>query len=112
MTRLPAHLEVAALIRSAQGQGGFAAVLRKGERDAGTILVVALRNGANPRLFERMPSIDGTRRWIESRAQNPENKAEFDDYLVRRTAQDGDLWLIELDVSNPERLIGSAGTGD
>lgn len=112
MTRLPAHLEVAALIRSAQAEGGFAAVLRKGERDAGTILVVALTNGANRRLFERMPALDGSRSWTESRLEDPADSVAFDEYLVRRSAQDGDLWLIELDVPNPERLVGSAGTRD
>ena len=112
MTRLPAHLEVSGLIRRAQAEGGFAAVLRKGERDAGTILVVALQNGLNPRLFERMPTLEGERRWTETHRQDPENKAVFDEYLVRRRAQDADLWLIELDVPNPERLIGLAGTRD
>ena len=55
--RLPAHLEVAALIRQVNAEGGFAAVLAKGERDAGTILVVLAHNGGNPRLFERMPDL-------------------------------------------------------
>lgn len=106
MSRLPAHLEVAGLIRQAQAQGGFAAVLHKGERDAGTILVVALENGKSPRLFERFPSLDGSRLWTETRAQEVDNPADFDAYLARRTSLDRDIWLIELDVPNPERLIG------
>lgn len=104
--RLQAHLEVAGLVRRAQAMGGFAAVLRKGERDAGTILVVALENGANPRLFERMPQLDGTRRWTEAKAQDPAHKDQFEAYLARRGAQDPDVWIVELDVANPERLIG------
>ncbi|HUQ13254.1 MAG TPA: DUF1491 family protein [Novosphingobium sp.] len=110
MSRIAAHLEVAGLIRLAQAEGGFAAVLRRGERDAGTILVVALQNGKNPRLFERFPSIDGSRRWTETRAQPSENPGDFEAYLARRAAQDGDLWLIELDVPNPQRLIDTTGT--
>ena len=39
-TRLPAHLEVAGLIRAVEAAGGFATVIAKGERDAGTLLVV------------------------------------------------------------------------
>ena len=42
-------------------QGGFATVLHKGERDAGTILVVITRNGEQSVAYERMPQLDGTR---------------------------------------------------
>ena len=53
--RLPARLEVAALIRLAQNGGGFAAVLKGGEDTAGTILLVLTEKGDNPRVYERMP---------------------------------------------------------
>ena len=103
--RLPAHLEVAALRRAAESAGGFAAVLHKGERDGGAILVVLAENGGNPRLFERMPGLDGSRRWIETRSQNSENNEEFSEYLKRRSTRDPDLWIVELDIADGERLI-------
>ena len=110
--RLPAHLEVSGLIRRVAAEGGFAAVLAKGERDAGTILLVMRDSRTNPRLFERMPHPDGTRPWTLSRTQDPDNKQDFEDYLARRQAQDRDLWIVELDSPNPERFIGdSAGQG-
>jgi hypothetical protein len=104
--RLPAHLEVAGLIRIAQAEGGFASVLQKGERDAGTILLILTHRGANARVFERMPRADGTREWALSRQENIDNKAELEDWLERRKAQDQDLWIVELDIANGERLIG------
>ena len=104
--RLPAHLEVAGLLRAAQQAGGFAAVLKKGERDAGTILIVCAEKGANRRLFERMPSLDGKRKWSEVRAETIDNTPEFDDYLSRRGGQDPELWIIELDIADGERFIG------
>jgi len=103
--RLPAHLEVASLIRRVQAEGGFATVLHKGERDAGTILVVLAENGANFRLYERMPQLDGSRQWTLSRTQDPENKSDFQDYLDRRAAQDSDTWILELDIADGERFI-------
>ncbi len=103
--RLPAHLEVAALRRAAESAGGFAAVLHKGERDSGAILVVLAENGGNPRLFERMPSPAGSRRWIEARGQNSENEEELSEYLRRRSARDPDLWIVELNIADGERLI-------
>ncbi len=104
--RLPAHLEAAALIRQTQAEGGFAAVLQKGESEAGTILLVLCENDTNARVYERMPAPDGDRKWTLSRSQDDENKAEFREYLTRRGAQDRDLWIIELDIAQGERLIG------
>lgn len=104
--RLPTYLEVAALLRQTQISGGFASVLTKGEREAGTILVVLRERGANPRLFERMPTPEGLRKWVCSRSEIIENSQEIDAYLDRRAAQDRDLWIIELDIANGERLIG------
>lgn len=104
--RLPAHLEAAALIRRTQAAGGFATVLQKGEREAGTILLVLCENDTNARTYERMPVPDGTRNWVCSKVQNPENKPEFSHYIARRGEQDRDLWIIELDIAQGERLIG------
>jgi hypothetical protein len=103
--RLPAHLEVSALLRAAESAGGFATALKKGEREGGTILVVLTGKGANARVFERMPAPDGTRSWTVSKTQDTENPSEFQEYLDRRGRQDPDLWIIELDVANGERLI-------
>lgn len=106
--RIPAHIEASALIRRAQAEGGFAAVLAKGHKEAGTLLVVLTENGTKTRAYERMPQLDGTRNWALTRSQDAENKAEFSDYLDRRSRQDDDLWIIELDVADGERLIGLA----
>lgn len=104
--RLPAHVEAAALIRRTQAEGGFATVLQKGERDAGTILLVLCENGTKARAYERMPGADGIRQWHCSKNQDAENKQEFDFYVSRRGDQDRDMWIIELDIAQGERLIG------
>jgi Uncharacterized conserved protein len=104
--RLPAHLEVSSLIRTVNAEGGFATVLSKGERDAGTIMVVVTEGGREGRAYERMPQLDGTRQWQLSRRQNLENPYEFGEYLARRGDQDPDLWIVELDIAQGERFIG------
>ena len=110
--RLPAHLEVSGLLRLVAAAGGFAAVLHKGEREAGTIAVICAENGTNRRFFERMPGADGTRSWLVSMVEDTENKDKFDDYTRRRGTQDPDLWIIELDIPNGERFIGLTGTNN
>jgi len=108
--RLPAHLEVSGLIRAVEAAGGFATVVAKGERDAGTLLVVCCEKGGPAAAYERMPQPDGTRAWTLSRQQDPENPKEFWDYCDRRKRQDSDLWIVELDVPNGERFSASQGT--
>ena len=102
--RLPAHVAVGALIRQAEACGGFAAVLHRGERDAGTILVVALQNGENLAIYERMPSLDGSRQWTAVPMEITENTEHFTEWLARRTRSDPDLWIVELDIARGERL--------
>lgn len=106
--RLPAHLEVSALIRRVNAEGGFATVLARGEHDAGTILAVLSHNGAGVRLYERMPELDGTRRWRCAKTQDPEDPFDFQEYLDRRRRQDPDVWIVELDAADAERFIGVA----
>ncbi|MEO6040724.1 MAG: DUF1491 family protein [Croceibacterium sp.] len=108
--RIPAHLEVGGLIRAVEAAGGFATVLARGERDAGTILVVCCDRGRAATAYERMPQPDGTREWTLSRAQDAENKSEFSEYLDRRRSQDSDLWIVELDIPQAERFIDLPGT--
>jgi len=103
--RLPAHLEVTGLIRSVEALGGFGMVLSKGERDAGTLMVICCSNGTNSRLYERMPQIDGTRVWALTKSQSAENPYEITEYWQRRKAQDRDLWILELDHPGAERLL-------
>lgn len=103
--RLPAHLEVAGILRAVENAGGFGTVLAKGERDAGTLLIVCCEKGGPARLLERMPRPDGRRAWTQSRQQAADNPHEFWDYLERRKKQDSDVWVVELDVAEPERFI-------
>lgn len=93
------------MIRRANAEGGFASVLQKGERDAGTILLVLTERGGNARVYERMPGVDGTRSWQRSKVETLENKQEFYEWLDRRGAQDPDLWIVELDIADGERFI-------
>lgn len=92
-------------MRLAESQGGFATVLAKGERDAGTVLIVTTYRGEPAVLYERMPTLDGSRSFVASKREDADNKQEFSDYLARRQRQDPDIWLIEVDIAHAERFI-------
>ena len=105
--RLPTHIEVTGLIRQAQAAGGFATVIQSGERDAGTLGILTTHSGKNTMFWERMPQLDGTRRFQATKIQDTEKTTEFDEYIRRRMDQDPDLWILELDGPEMERLIDS-----
>jgi hypothetical protein len=99
--RIPAHLEVDGLRRRVESAGGFATILNRGERDAGTILVVCSENGETIGLHERMPQLDGARKWEEI----PKKQEDSQQYIGRRRKQDPDLWIVELDIANGKRFV-------
>ena len=82
-------------------------VVQKGEKDAGVILVLTTHSGKNTRLWERMPQLDGSRKFIVSREQDDENPTEFSEYMERRRRSDPDCWIVELDHENAVRLMDS-----
>ena len=110
--RLPTHIEVSGLIRAMETAGGFGTVIAKGERDAGTLLVICCENGTNARAMERMPQMDGSRQWTVSRKQDPEKPFDFSEWYMRRHSQDPDLWIVELDGAKAEQVLtGEAAKG-
>lgn len=105
-TRIPSHIEVSGLIRQVEMAGGFGMVLQKGEASSGAIMVILMENGQFSRAFERMPQLDGTRSWHCIREEKPNESATFTEFIQKRSLQDPDLWVIELDIANGERFIG------
>lgn len=103
--RLPTRLEVSALLRQVAAAGGFAAVLAKGEPDAGGLIIVLAEKGEQSRAFERMPSPTGGRVWTLARAAGEGEAGHLAAWLERRRSQDPDLWIIELDVPQGDRFI-------
>ena len=106
-TRLPAHLEIGAIRRLVEAKGGFASVLFKGERDAGTILLLTIDSARKTQLYERMPMMDGTRQWTAVSPKGIENEQQFTEYCARRHGMDPDLWILEADISDPARFVES-----
>lgn len=87
--------------------GGFATLVARGERDAGTILLLTLERDETATLYERMPQLDGTRPYIAAKRENSEKPTEMDEYIARRRSQDPDIWVIEANVADAERFIAT-----
>lgn len=95
--RLSTDVWVGALIRRAELGGAFAAVARRGDPQAGTVLVKALNRRANTaRLYaEAVRGSEGERVWIRPVAS--EDERELDAYVERQSRHDPDLWLVEIE---------------
>lgn len=98
--RLPSHLEAGALLRRVNGAGGFGAILHRGDRERGSLVVLILERGAAHSLLERRLQPDFSYQWSAQDAK------DCDWTILRRdrTRIDPDCWLIELDVPDAERF--------
>ena len=110
--RIAASVLAGGLIRKAEGEGGFGAVLAKGDATSGSILVILMEKGVNPRLFERLLQPDGRYEWQESGSQRIEKSSEVPEFIARRRRFDPDLWLIELDIPSAERFAAGINAFD
>jgi hypothetical protein len=103
MARLTSQVMASALLRRAQDEGGFGAVLAKGDPTAGAIAVILAEKGRKACFLERLLQADGTYSWQASR-QDVENEQDFNSFLERRRKSDPDLWILELDIASAERF--------
>jgi hypothetical protein len=104
MSRLPAHLEVGALIRRTEQAGGFATVIRRGDRDSGALLLQLAEKGEFLGFLERVAQFDGRRVLARCGPTPPGEPGAVADYAARRAHSDPDLWIIELDIAAAERF--------
>ncbi|RKQ69750.1 hypothetical protein DES40_2559 [Litorimonas taeanensis] len=99
---------VQALLRRTQSEGGFASVLRRGDADAGIVLII-FRERKQLTLFSPERNFEGERVW------HPEfidNQASLDSKVNKRVDYDPDLWILEIESTlSPERLIGEPIAG-
>jgi hypothetical protein len=103
--RLNASLEAAGLIRRAEAAGDFGVVLRKGDPERGSLLIVIRSRGRYISCLERALSMEGRYGWGSVGPPPAEGDEKVSQFLARQAGFDPDLWLIELDIAQPERFI-------
>jgi hypothetical protein len=101
--RLTSTMFVAALLRLAEQEGGFAAVVKRGDEHAGAVLIILAERGQPVDVLERLLTGDGRYAWASPLAA-PHNAADIDKFLEKRRRFDPDSWVIELDTASAERF--------
>ena len=86
-------------------EGGFGTILRKGDRERGSLLLMITSRGRHIGALERVLSMDGAYRWNRVGPAESASSTEIADFLSRRARFDDDSWLIELDIVEAERFI-------
>ncbi len=100
--RLAAGVEASALLARARDLGGFGTVLRRGDAERGSLMLVIAERGTTRFLLQRLLQRDGRYEWESRESADGES---LDGHLAKARNRDPDLWLIELDVPSAERFI-------
>jgi hypothetical protein len=95
--RLKSRLSVMAAIRTSQGRGLFATVARKGDEDAGAILLKQNLMGGGFRVLTQVRSAEGKAGWMAGTGREPVEEAVADAYIARQIDRDWDIWVVEIE---------------
>jgi hypothetical protein len=97
--RLKSEIWVKAYLRRAAVQGSPGVVVRRGDADAGTIMIKIARLDGQCDLYGPAPaglaSDDGERRWTRLAERAPESEIEV--RLGSEMRLDPDLWIVEIE---------------
>lgn len=108
--RVRSEIWVQAEIRRCRVAGIDAYLVRRGDSDAGAILVKHNRFEDGCTVYAPATAMDGGRAWSRGTGDAPVPEADADAYIQRQRGYDPDLWVIEVedpggDWQFPERVI-------
>ena len=97
--RIKAGLWVKMALRMGQADGRFAAVLKRGDSDAGGVLAV-LRAPSGLSVLSQIRTVDGEAAWLRATGPDPVDQEAADAYVARQVKFDPDLWVLEFETPN------------
>jgi hypothetical protein len=98
MVELKTDFWVSALIRRADIAGVFVAIARKGDGDAGAVLVKVATLDGRARLYAPARAGEEERVWLDlSAGALGDLETDVDAYARRRAETDPDLWVVEIE---------------
>lgn len=104
--RAATGLLVSALIRRIEAEGGSAMVIHRGDAIAGAVLLMLADRGVLGAIVERVWRFDGGHGFEKVGPADPNEPGAAGDYVARRRRSDPDLWAVEIDHPEAERIAG------
>jgi hypothetical protein len=95
--RIKAGLWVSMALRMGDSDGRPGMVLRKGDPDAGGVLVV-LHGREGLSVLSQVRSGDGGLAWMRATGGAPVDQEAVDAYIARQVRFDPDLWVLEFEA--------------
>ena len=95
--RLKTRLVVQAAVRLCSVRAIPVAVTRRGDEDAGTILVKLNQLDLGCTVLAETRDADGARAWLRATGAAPVAEETADAYIARQAKRDPDLWVIEIE---------------
>jgi hypothetical protein len=74
-----------------------ATVVRRGDPDAGTVLLKLNRFEAGVVVYTQASSMDDAPAWSRGTGPTPVTEAEADAYIARQVQRDPDVWVLEIE---------------
>ncbi len=94
--RVKSELWVKAALRLGQADGRYGMVVRRGDPDAGGILVV-LRGKRGHCVLSQTRDSNGDPAWLRGTGADAVDEATADAFTTRQLTYDSDLWIIEFE---------------
>lgn len=106
MAELKTEIWVSALLRRVSIGGAFAAVARKGDADAGAVLVKVATLDGRARLYAPARDGEGERVWLDlSAGALGDAESAVDAYARKRAGDDPDLWVVEIEDKHGRHFL-------
>lgn len=106
MDELKTDFWASALVRRAAIAGAFAGVTRKGDVDAGAVLVKVATLDGRARLYAPARDGEGERIFLDLSAGSlGDVEGDVDAYVRKRAENDPDLWVIEIEDKHGRHFL-------
>ncbi|HIF11068.1 MAG TPA: DUF1491 family protein [Sneathiellales bacterium] len=97
MGKLKAGLWVKARIRQCDLMGIPIVVARRGDADAGAILVKLVHPGGFCNVLTQFRNLEGDLQWVPAIGEEAIVEVDADAFICRQVERDRDLWVIEIE---------------
>jgi hypothetical protein len=95
--RLPTEIWLMAGLRRCSAEGVPATVVRRGERQSGTVILKINQLEDGCRVLTQGRDLDGELTWFPALDGGLIEEREADAYLERAASRDPDVWIVEIE---------------